>query len=38
MNDVLDPAPPAVPRPVRWDEAVIAGYLHELGSGSDDAD
>ena len=38
MNDALDPAPPAVPRPVRWDEAVIAGYLHELGSGSDDRD
>lgn len=38
MNDTLDPAPPAVPRPVRWDEAVIAGYLHELRSEPDDAD
>jgi hypothetical protein len=38
MNDALDSGPPAVPRPVRWDEAVIASYLHELGSGSDDAD
>ena len=38
MNDTLDPAPSAVSRPVRWDEAIIAGYLNELGSGSDDAD
>jgi hypothetical protein len=37
MNDPLDPATPAVPHPVRWDAAVIAGYLHELGSGSDDS-
>jgi hypothetical protein len=38
MNDALDPTPPSVSRPVRWDEAVIAGYLHELGSGSDGRD
>jgi hypothetical protein len=37
MNDPLDPATTAEPRPVRWDAAVIAGYIHELGSGSDDA-
>lgn len=38
MNDAPDTAPPAVQRPVRWDEAIIAGYLYDLERGSDDAD
>jgi hypothetical protein len=30
MNAAPEPAPPAAPRPVRWDEAIVATYLFEL--------
>jgi hypothetical protein len=36
MNTMPDPAPPPAPRPVRWDEALIASYLYELERGTDD--
>jgi hypothetical protein len=30
MNEALETDPPATPRPVRWDEAIVASYLYEL--------
>jgi len=38
MNDAPELAPPPASRPPRWDEAIVAGYLYELGRGADDAD
>jgi hypothetical protein len=34
MNDTPETAPPAAPRPVRWDEAIVATYLYELAKGA----
>jgi hypothetical protein len=34
MNNALDTAPPPAPRPLRWDEAIVAIYLYELVRGS----
>ena len=36
MNDAIDTAPSAAPRPVRWDEAIVATYLFDLLRGSQD--